>query len=235
VYANSEVVGVQSVSLGIGSSTTLQFAWNTSGLGKGDYTISASASIIQGEVDTADNSKVADSIVTILSQGHDVAVTSVTPSKTVVGQGYSMLVFVNAKNYGIFNESFDITVYVNTTAIQTQTATLFSGDSVRLNFVWNTSGFAKGNYIVSAYAWPVPGETDTADNAFTNGQVIVTMPGDVNGDGTVDIYDLILVASAFGSQTGYPEFNPNADINADETTDIYDLILVASHFGETNP
>jgi len=33
-----------------------------------------------------------------------------------------------------------------------------------------------------AYAWPVPGETDTADNTFTDGTVHVGLIGDVNGD-----------------------------------------------------
>jgi hypothetical protein len=235
VYANSEVVGVQSVSLGIGSSTTLQFAWNTSGLGRGDYTISASASIIQGEVDTADNSKVADSIVTILSQGHDVAVTSVTPSKKVVGQGYSTLITVAATNYGIFNESFDITVYVNTTAIQTQTATLFSGDSVRLNFVWNTSGFVKGNYTVSAYAWPVPGETNYSDNSYTDGTVKVSVPGDVDGSGRVDVGDLGRLGNAWFSTPSSPNWNPNADINDSGRIDLGDLGILNDHWYQSDP
>jgi Ca2+-binding EF-hand superfamily protein len=58
--------------------------------------------------------------------------------------------------------------------------------------------------------------------------------GDVNADGMVDVYDLILVSSAFGSSQTKKEWNPNADINNDNIIDIYDLILVASHFGEAN-
>jgi hypothetical protein len=50
----------------------------------------------------------------------------------------------------------------------------------------------------------------------------------------VDVYDLILVSSAFGSSQTKKEWNPNADINNDNIIDIYDLILVASHFGEAN-
>jgi hypothetical protein len=37
--------------------------------------------------------------------------------------------------------------------------------------------FARGNYTISAYAKPVPGETDTADNNFTGGWVIVSIKG----------------------------------------------------------
>jgi len=31
-----------------------------------------------------------------------------------------------------------------------------------------------GEYTISAYAWPVPGETDTADNTLVNGSISVT-------------------------------------------------------------
>jgi hypothetical protein len=59
------------------------------------------------------------------------------------------------------------------------------------------------------------------------------IPGDINGDGTVDIYDAITLASAFGSTPGSPNWNPNADINGDGIVDIYDAITLASHFGQT--
>ena len=97
-----------------------------------------------------------------------------------------------------------------------------------------STGFAKGSYTIWAYAWPVQGETETTDNTFTDGLVNISIPGDINADGIVDVYDLILVGSAFGSCTGSPNYNPNADINNDNTIDIYDLILVASHFGEVD-
>jgi hypothetical protein len=81
VYANSAVVGVQAVSLDATVSAILHFSWNTSGLGKGDYTISASASVVPGEANIADNSFAAAEPVTILTSGHDVAVVGVFPSK----------------------------------------------------------------------------------------------------------------------------------------------------------
>lgn len=51
-------------------------------------------------------------------------------------------------------------------------------------------------------------------------------PEDVNGDGTVNIQDLVLVASSLG-ETG----ENAADVNADEIVDIRDLVLVAGAFG----
>ena len=51
---------------------------------------------------------------------------------------------------------------------------------------------------------------------------------DVNGDGTVNIQDLVLVASQFG-QSGEAL---KGDINGDGTVNILDLVIVSSHFGE---
>ena len=53
-------------------------------------------------------------------------------------------------------------------------------------------------------------------------------PWDVNADGTVNIQDLVLVASEFG-QSGEAL---KGDINGDGTVNVLDLVLVSSHFGE---
>jgi hypothetical protein len=68
------------------------------------------------------------------------------------------------------------------------------------------------------------------------GTVIVAgsgLTGDVNGDGMVDIYDAILLASSYGSKLGDPNWNSNADLNNDGAVDIFDAILLAGNFGKT--
>lgn len=52
---------------------------------------------------------------------------------------------------------------------------------------------------------------------------------DVNGDGTINIQDLVLVASNFG-RTG----KNDADVNNDGVVNIQDLVLVAASFGAGN-
>jgi hypothetical protein len=230
VYANSTVVGVQFVSLDVNVSAVLHFSWNTSGLGKGDYTISASASIVSGEIYTADNSLVAAEPVTILIQGHDVAVTGVFPSKTVVGEGYSMNITVKVKDYGTFNEVFNVTVYANTTAIETREISLTSSASAALTFAWNTTGFVKGNYTINAYAWPVEGEEDASNNLMGR-TITLTIPGDINGDGSVNLQDLVLLANAYRSSIGTVRWNANADINGNLTVDLSDLVILAKNYG----
>jgi parallel beta-helix repeat protein len=119
--------------------------------------------------------------------------------------------------------------------IGTQTVTLESGASTTLTFTWNTTGFAKGNYTIWAYASPVPGEIDTSDNTFVDGWVVVAMVGDINADGIVDIFDCVRIALAFSATSHDPNWDPNADIDNSNLIDIFDLVIVAIHFGETDP
>jgi hypothetical protein len=168
---------------------------------------------------------------------HDVAITDITPSKTVVGQGLTVKMDVNISNQGNFTETFNVIVYANTTSFATQTVTLTSGTSTTITFTWNTTGFAKGKYTISAITDTIPGETDIEDNTLTDGWIVVTVIGDINGDFKVDITDLVLVIKYFGSYPSHPTkpWNPNADINCDNKVDITDLVLLIKHFGEHHP
>jgi hypothetical protein len=54
--------------------------------------------------------------------------------------------------------------------------------------------------------------------------------GDLNCDGSVNIFDLVLVAQNFGRASG---FDVRADANKDGAVNIFDLVLVAQNFGRT--
>jgi len=168
--------------------------------------------------------------------GHSVAVMSVITAKTQIGQGFNCNVTLVVADDGEYAETFSTTWYANDKTLGTrQVNNLQAMCPLILTFMWNTTGVAYGNYTLSAYAWPVPGETDVADNNFTGGTVKVTIPGDINGDFTVDIYDAILLAGAFNTNANSPHWNPNADINGDNTVDIYDAIILAVHFNQHYP
>ena len=172
---------------------------------------------------------------TIKVSGHDIAVLSVNPLKTIVGQGYTMQINVTVANQGDYMETFNVTLYANTTTIETKQITLTSLNSTTITFTWNTAGFAKGNYTIWAYAWPVQGETDTDDNTYIDGLVIVSMAGDLNDDGIIDIRDISTAGRAYGSYPGHPRWNPNADINNDNIIDIRDISTIGRNFGKTDP
>jgi parallel beta-helix repeat protein len=175
---------------------------------------------------------------------HDIAVTHIAPSKSVVGQGYSLDINVIVANQGDYTETFNVTAYANTTVIGTLTVNNMPNvTSTVLTFTWNTTGFAKGNYTVSAVADTLLGETDTVDNTFTDGWVVVAIIGDITGpagypDGKCDMRDVGLVARHFGENV--PPAPPECDITGptgvpDGKVDMRDIGLVARHFGETDP
>jgi hypothetical protein len=62
-YADANVIGTQNViSLAPSALTTLKFDWNSTGYAYANYTISASASVVPAETDTADNTFIGDII-----------------------------------------------------------------------------------------------------------------------------------------------------------------------------
>ncbi|MFH1510348.1 MAG: dockerin type I domain-containing protein [Candidatus Woesearchaeota archaeon] len=57
--------------------------------------------------------------------------------------------------------------------------------------------------------------------------------GDLNCDGTVNIFDLVLVAQNYGKNSSTPGFDSKADANKDGIVNIFDLVVVAQNYGKT--
>jgi hypothetical protein len=146
------------------------------------------------------------------------------------GQGITYNVTVRVLNEGTTAQSCDVTVYVNSTAMQTKTlANLPPNSTTVLDFSWNTGNWTFGDYILSAKA-------NVSYNIFSEFYVSrLVLAGDLNGDGIVDIYDAIILGNAYNSTPGRPTWNSNADINGDGIVDIYDAILLANNFNKSYP
>jgi parallel beta-helix repeat protein len=185
---------------------------------------------------------------------HDVAVVNATTFKTVVCQGYCFNVTVTVENQGTSTESFNVSIFCNNTALvlldgkNYMTISLANGSSTSIVLACNTTGVAKGNYALRAYAWPIQYEIDRLNNDFTNGWINVTIVGDLTGgtsnpwdfvpDGKVDGKDIAIVALCFGSAPGCQPpwiWNPNSDVNNDAKVDGKDIATVALHFGQASP
>ena len=172
---------------------------------------------------------------------HDIAVLSVNPLKTIVGQGYTMQINVTVANQGDYMETFNVTVYANTTEIETKQVTLTNGASTILTFAWDTSGFAYGNYTVRAYASPVQGETDTADNTGAGAeQVHVGVPGNVWGnqnppptyDDVCNMRDVTYLILHFNTMPTSPNWDPNTDVNNDGVCNMRDITIAILNFNK---
>jgi len=170
-------------------------------------------------------------------QSPDVAVINVTLLKTVVGIGYPILINVTVENQGYFTETFNLTLYAFTMppAIPIKTITVSNlsiGETRTIALRFNTTAVDKGIYTIITVADTVPREIDTADNAYPNGAVTLTIPGDLNGDFTDNYKDLYKLAIAYGSDPTKPNWDPYADINSDDRVNYKDLYILAANYGE---
>jgi hypothetical protein len=163
----------------------------------------------------------------------DLAVLSVNVSKTVVGEGYNVTVKVVVENQGDSFETLNITIYATSTLIMMENITLDRRESATLNFTWDTSDWEKGNYTVNAFVNPVEEELDTGDNLFSDGLVLITIAGDVDGDKDIDIYDIVSIATTYGIVAPDPMYQSNNDIDGDGDIDIYDVVAAAGNYGKS--
>jgi hypothetical protein len=230
-YRGSTAIGITTVTdLPPMTNTTLMFAWDTTGIPAGDYAISARASVVPLETNLTNN-YLSDGTVHVVAP--DVAVVSVHPDMNIVYQSWKINVTVVVQNQGLLPTDFSVTTFYDTTAIGTKSvSSLAAGANATLIFGWDTATAPYcHNYTISAHATILPGEIDTADNVLADGKVKVRILGDVNGDGTVNVLDLIAASNAFSSYPGYPNYNFYADINRDGRINVLDMIIVATHLG----
>ena len=177
---------------------------------------------------------------------HNIGIASFLVAKTVIFQGFTCNITVSILNYGLYTETFNLTIWANQTRIALQPLALTNRSSTQITFVWNTTGIPYGKYTIMAVVDTVPGETDTSDNTFTGGWVRVAGVGDLTGgtpnpydfvpDGKVLIDDVSVVAKCFAQKA--PPAPANCDVTGptigvpDGKILIDDVATVAKHFGQ---
>jgi PKD repeat protein len=216
----------------------LVFTWDTTGVPEGNYTISAEATAVPFEYNTANNI-FTDGNVRVFTQIRDVAIIDLFTSREWVFPGIPVNVSVTAKNLGEISETFDIQIYYDSNVLTTYSIVdLPPSTEITKVFTWDTSSLAPcNNYTITAEATIVPYEYNATNNAYVDGTVKIRYIGDINGDGVTDMRDIALAAHAFGSYPDTPRWNPDADITGPEylvpdgTVDMRDVALIARHFG----
>lgn len=176
---------------------------------------------------------------------HDVAATNVVLQKPVVGQGYSLQINVTVTNQGISPETFNITLNATSNSssliIGVQTVSNLSRGEVRtLSYNWSDTGSLFGNYTISAVADTIQDETDTFDNTYVGSWVMVTIPGDVDGDFVdghfdVGLYDAVKLLANYGAKEGSSEYDAVYDIDNDGRIYLYDAVILLGHYGDKYP
>jgi hypothetical protein len=108
---------------------------------------------------------------------HDIGITNVATSETVVALGSNLTINVTVFNYGTTTEYFNVTVYADAASVAAlENVSLGSRESAAITVTWDTIGFPPLNYTISAYATPVFGETDTTDNTCVDGTLQIILP-----------------------------------------------------------
>ncbi len=113
------------------------------------------------------------------------------------------------------------------------------------NETWMNAVIESGPYPNTAWVggerWlynPLPSDIKTVVQrwlpvfADVTDRAISLATADINRDGVIDIFDVVIVAVAFTSKPGDFNWNPIADINSDSLVDIFDLVTVAVSFGK---
>ena len=103
---------------------------------------------------------------------HNLALTNVNARKISL-----TLVDINAtvKNKGIVTESnINLSIYYNDNLIETGTISILEpAQDTTLNFKWNITTVAEGNYTIKAHVMPALGESFTTDNVYIDGVIQV--------------------------------------------------------------
>ncbi|UCG37506.1 MAG: hypothetical protein JSV64_04345 [Candidatus Bathyarchaeota archaeon] len=87
-----------------------------------------------------------------------------------------------------------------------------------------------GSHSITVYATDVNG-TDYASDTL---HFTLTIPGDFNGNGQVDIPDVVLAAMAFEATPSDPNWNPDVDLApVFGRIDIFDLATLVSYYGNS--
>jgi len=178
VYYNSTWIATgQVIRLTPLTQKTIAFIWNTSSVSNGVYQISASAPLA-GDPTPSDNTFL-DGFVEVVSEkpppsDHDISVTNVAPSPTVVKAGQIVTINVTVRNNGRNNESFYVNVYYGRVLIDRKLLqNLAPSTEALVVFKWNTSGVFPLKYVITAVADRVDDETRIADNTFVDGTVTI--------------------------------------------------------------
>jgi len=92
-------------------------------------------------------------------------------------------------------------------------------------------GYADGHI----YAWQGAPTTWTGGGDDLARYKVVTIVGDVDGDGNVGTSDLFDLSKAYGSDSFKPNWNPSCDFNGDNKVDLSDLFYLSKNYGKTDP
>lgn len=94
------------------------------------------------------------------------------------------------------------------------------------------AGTAKltGVEVFSSGGTPVAGFEIASGSGVGYSAVGVHLPGDIDRDGTVNVFDVFVIAEAWDTQVGDPTYNPDADLDGDGFVNVFDIFVLAENW-----
>jgi hypothetical protein len=98
-----------------------------------------------------------------------------------VYEGETLNIYATVANKGNYTESFNVAVYCDNILVGWQAVdNLIYGRVRELNYTLDTRGMINKTYIIKAIASTVQGETNVANNNFTDGTVTIYLPSAIS-------------------------------------------------------
>jgi hypothetical protein len=111
------------------------------------------------------------------------------------------------------------------------------GENCSETLQWNLYQYSKGQYVPpkprTYNLWGKSRPIGIVTSSPTAVTMLSQLRSDLNGDGTVNILDIFIVAQAFGSKPEDSNWSAVADLNKDNTVNILDIFAVAWDLGKT--
>ena len=85
----------------------------------------------------------------------------------------------------------------------------------------------KVGYLSAEGDLSIVGDSETKTLA-----TVTLLAGDLNGDGTINLFDLVLISTTFGKQD---TASLRSDLNGDGTVNLFDLVLVGNNLYQSGP
>lgn len=150
-----------------------------------------------------------------------------------LGRGMTCKVDVTIVNRRPYTTACNLTVYARSTEVEALLLELKPEETRHLTMQMNTKEYEFGNYTLWVSTRIATDEGNLIEDTTHGGSLLVTIIGDVDGSHTVDIYDIVLLSTYYGTNVNDPGYIYSYDLDNTTEINIFDLVLAASNYGET--
>ncbi len=150
-----------------------------------------------------------------------------------LGRGMTCKVDVTIVNRRPYTTVCNLTVHAHSIEVEALLLELKPEETRHLTRQMNTTDYEFGNYTLWVSITVATDEPSFIEDTIHGGSLLVTIIGDVDGTHTVDIYDIVLLSTCYGTNVNDPGYIYSYDLDNTAEINIFDLVLAASNYGET--